>query len=96
MKNESVKERIYKSVIFPNQERNGIEWILVLMGYIDEMVCWELKALSTDRMKFVLFVAARIGERERMENLVNPKKESGEGRFQNLKNQRERQDEERR
>ena len=26
------------------------EWILVLMGHIDEMVCWELKALRTDRM----------------------------------------------
>ena len=29
-------------------------------------------------VEFVLYVAARIGERERMENLVNPKKESGE------------------
>ena len=54
------------------------EWILVMMGYIDEMVCWELKALRTDRIKFVLYEAARIGEREGMENLVNPKKESGE------------------
>ena len=60
------------------------KWILVLMGYIDEMVCWELKALGTDRMKFVLYVASGIGEREGMENLVNPeklvnpKKESGE------------------
>ena len=48
------------------------------MGYIDKMVFWELKDLRTDRMKFVLYVAARIGEREGTENLVNPKKESGE------------------
>ena len=29
-------------------------------------------------MKFMLYVAAGIGERERTENLVNLKKESGE------------------
>ena len=49
---------------------------LLLMGYKDEMVCWELKALRTVRMKFVLFVTAGIGEREGTENLVNLKKES--------------------
>ena len=42
------------------------EWVLLLIGYINEMVCWELKALRTDRMKSVLYVAAGI---------VNPKKE---------------------
>ena len=30
----------------------------MLMKYIDEMICWELKALRTNRMKFVLQVAA--------------------------------------
>ena len=48
------------------------------MGYIDEIICWELKALRTDRMKFVLYVAVGIRERERTENLVGPQKESGE------------------
>ena len=33
---------------------------------------------GTIRMKFVLYVAAGIGAREVTENLVNPKKESGE------------------
>ena len=42
------------------------------------MVCWELKALRTDRMTFVLQVSAEIGEREGMENLENQKKELGE------------------
>ena len=51
------------------------------MGYIDEMVCWELKALRTDRKKFMLYVAAGIGKREGMENLV--KKESGEDTQEN-------------
>ena len=37
-----------------------------------------MNALRTDRMKFVLYVAVGIRERERTENLVNPKKESGE------------------
>ena len=58
------------------------EWILMLMGYIDEMICWELKALRTNRMKFLLYVAAGIRERDGTENLVNPKKESGEGKCQ--------------
>ena len=54
------------------------EWILVLMGYIDEIVCWELKALRTYRIKCLLYVAAGIGEKEVKKNLESPKKESGE------------------
>ena len=40
------------------------EWIIVLMGYIDEMVCWDMRALRTRRMKNVIHEAAGIGERE--------------------------------
>ena len=47
------------------------------MKYIDGMVCWEFKALRTDRLKCVLQVAAGIGEREGTENIVDKKKESG-------------------
>ena len=53
------------------------EWILVLMEYINGMVCWEFKVLRTNRMMLVLMLAARIGEREGTGHLVN-KKESGE------------------
>ena len=54
------------------------KWVLVLMRYINEMVGWELKALRTERMKFLLYIAAGIGERKGTENLENPEKESGE------------------
>ena len=54
------------------------EWLLVLTVFIDEMVFGQLKAMKTKRMKFVLFVAARLGIREETENLVNPQKKSGE------------------
>ena len=49
--------------------------ILVLMKYIDGMVCWELKTMRTDRMKFVLHVAAGIGEREGNENIHSRQEE---------------------
>ena len=53
------------------------KWILVLIKYIDGMVCWELKALRIDRPKFVLQAAAGTGEREGTVNIVDMKKESG-------------------
>ena len=40
------------------------KWILVLMEYINEMVCWEWRTMRTSRVKCVLKVAARIEERE--------------------------------
>ena len=46
------------------------EWILVLMGYKDEMVYGELKALRTDRIKYVLYVAAGIGESSKPEERI--------------------------
>ena len=54
------------------------EWILVLMKYINRMVCRQFKALRTNRMQFVLQVAAGIGGIEGTENIVDKKKESGE------------------
>ena len=58
------------------------KWILVLMEYIDRMICWEFKTLRTKRVKLVLKVAAGIGEREGTGHLVHKKeinrKESGE------------------
>ena len=54
------------------------EWILMLMVFIDKMVCLELKAMRTKRMKFIRYVAARLGIREGTENLVDLQKESGE------------------
>ena len=53
-------------------------WILVLMVFIHEMVCGELKVMGTKRMKFVLYVAAGLGIREETENLADPQKESDE------------------
>ena len=54
------------------------EWIIVLMGYIDEMVCWEIRAMRTSRMKNIIHEAAGIGEREGAENLAIVIKGSGE------------------
>ena len=54
------------------------EWIIVLMGYIDEMVCWEIRAIGTSRMKNIIHEAAGIGERDGEENLAIIVKGSGE------------------
>ena len=51
------------------------KWILVLMGYIEEMICWDVR---TYRMKLVIHEAAGIGEREGVENLAIPIQGSGE------------------
>ena len=54
------------------------KWIIVMMGYIDEMVCWEINAMRTSRMKNIIHEAARIGESEGVENLAIVIKESGD------------------
>ena len=36
---------------------------------------WELKAMRTKRMKFVLYIGTGFGIREGTENLVDPQKE---------------------
>ena len=54
------------------------EWALVLMKYINRVVCWEERSMRTNRVKFVLKVAAKIGEREGTEKIVDTKKESAE------------------
>ena len=48
------------------------------MGYIDEMVCWDMRALRTSRTKNVIHEAAGIREREGAENLAIIVKGSGE------------------
>ena len=48
------------------------------MGYIDEIVCWDMRALRTSRMKNVIHESAGIGEREGVENLAILIKGSGE------------------
>ena len=47
------------------------DWILVLTAFIDEMACGKPNDMRTKRMKFVLYVAAGLGIREGMENLVD-------------------------
>ena len=54
------------------------EWIIVLMGYIEEMVCWDVRAMRTDRMKIVIQEAARLEERRGTENLTVANQGSGE------------------
>ena len=48
------------------------------MGYIEEMICWDVRALRTDWMKLVIHEAAGMGEREGAENLAITIKGSGE------------------
>ena len=45
----------------------------VLMKYIEEMVCWDVKDLRTDRMKIVIQEATGLGERKGTEsfNITN-------------------------
>ena len=54
------------------------KWIIVLIGYIKEMICWDVRALRTDRMKLVIHEAAGIGERNGAENLAIRIQGSGE------------------
>ena len=54
------------------------EWIIVLMEYIEEMVCWDVRAMRTDRMKIVIQEAAGLGEREGTEDLKITNQGSGE------------------
>ena len=41
------------------------EWILVLMGCIDGMVCWKSLSIRRERVKHVLGVAAVVYNRKR-------------------------------
>ena len=54
------------------------EWIIVLREYIEEMVCWDVRALRTDRMKIVIQEATGLGERKGTENLAIKTQGSGE------------------
>ena len=53
-------------------------WIMVLIAFIDKMKCEQSKEMRTKRIKFVIHVAAGIGEREGVENLAITIKGSGE------------------
>ena len=48
------------------------------MVYIEEMVCWDIRAMRTKRMKIVIQEAARLGERKGTENLTITTQGSGE------------------
>ena len=39
------------------------------MGYIEEMICWDMRAMRTDRMKIVIQEATGLGGRKGTENL---------------------------
>ena len=54
------------------------KWIILLMVYIEEMVCWDIRAMRTKRMKIVIQEAARLGERKGTENLTITTQGSGE------------------
>ena len=54
------------------------EWIIVLMENIEEMICWGVRAMRTDRMKIVIQEAPGLGERKRRENLNITNQGSGE------------------
>ena len=48
------------------------------MGYIEEMICWDMRAMQTDRRKIVIQEAAGLGEREGKEDLNITNQGSGE------------------
>ena len=54
------------------------EWIIILTGYIDGMICWDVKAMRTERIKIVIQEAAGLGEREGTEDLIITNQGSGE------------------
>ena len=45
------------------------EWFLVLIEYIDGMVCWEPLSMRVERVKHVLGVAAGVDNRKIAEHL---------------------------
>ena len=54
------------------------EWIMVITAFIDKMKREQSKEMITKRIKFLIHVAVRIGEREGVENLAIMIKGSGE------------------
>ena len=54
------------------------EWIIRLTGYIDGMICWDVKAMRTDRIKIVIQEAAGLGEREGTDDWIITNQGSGE------------------
>ena len=54
------------------------KWMLVLMEYIDGKVWSEWRTMRTNRVKFVLKVAAGLEEKEGVAKIVDTKEESGE------------------
>ena len=51
------------------------EWIIVLIGYIEKMQGWDVKAMRTDRMKIVIQEVAGLGERKGTKDLKSPIKD---------------------
>ena len=54
------------------------EWIILLTGYIGGMICWDVKAMRTDRIKIVIQEAAGLGEREGTDDWKITNQGSGE------------------
>ena len=54
------------------------EWIIVLMGYIEKMLGWNVKAMRTDRMKIVIQEAAGLGDGKGPKDLKITNQGSGE------------------
>ena len=54
------------------------EWIILLSGYIDGMICWDVKTMRTDRIKIVIQEVAGLGEREGTEEWIITNQGSGE------------------
>ena len=61
------------------------KWILVLMGYIDEMVCWELKALRPSNLKAQLFDCGVPGKIQVLQIPETCSEDSNEGGMGPLK-----------
>ena len=65
----------------PKLRENGdrmYEWIIVLMGYIEEMFCWDKRIMRTKIVTIIIQEAAGLGELVKPGNLDIPNQESGE------------------
>ena len=54
------------------------EWIIILMGYIEEMFCWDKRIMRTKIVTIIIQEAAELGELVKPGNLDIPNQESHE------------------
>ena len=65
----------------PKLRENGdrmYEWIIVMMGYIEEMFCWDKRIMRTKIVPIIIQEAAGLGELVKPGNLDIPNQELGE------------------